>query len=249
MSTLPTDAFPDFSDSQLPDSQEEELFHAAPNPSIERAIDSSGSSPFYVRAARQQDLTNLAEVLTSSFHSSTGTMGWLYPLLRQGIYEDMRMRMRLSQGGTAKRSTQAHYACLVAVRRMSSQEAVFESRASESPQLAVAGSDRLVGTVEISLKTGSPFLRQSPYLYLSNLAVLAEYRQQGVAQQLLRVCERVALDWGYQDLYLHVLEDNARAQRLYSKAGYEVERIDTTLTSVLLGRSRQMFLHKSIPRT
>jgi len=131
---------------------------------------------------------------------------------------------------------------------MSSQEAVFESRALETPQLAAAGSERLVGTVELSVKTGSPFLRRSPYLYLSNLAVLEEYRQQGVAQQLLRVCERVALDWGYQDLYLHVLENNARARRLYTKAGYQLERIETSITSVLFGRSQQMFLHKSIKR-
>lgn len=194
-------------------------------------------SPFFVRAARQQDLTPLAEVLTSSFHPANTTMSWLYPLLRQGIYEDMRMRLK---------SMQAHYACLVAVKRMSPQEAVFASRAAASSQLAVAGSDHLVGTVEISLKTGSPFLRRPPYLYLSNLAVLEDYRQQGVAQQLLRVCERVALDWGYQDLYLHVLENNARARRLYSKAGYQVERIETSLTSLLFGRSRQMFLHKQI---
>lgn len=152
------------------------------------------------------------------------------------------------------RGNQAQYACLVAVRRMSPQEAVFESRALESAPPGNAGlnelqSSRLVGTVEISLKTGSPFLRRPPFLYLSNLAVLAEYRGQGVAQQLLRVCERVALDWGFQDLYLHVLEDNARARRLYSKAGYEVERIETSLTSMLLGRSRQMFLHKSIARS
>jgi len=186
-------------------------------------------------------------------------MGWLYPLLRAGIYEDLRTR---SQTRTK------HYACLVATRRISSSELDQEAQIRRSLQLhpslhpafiptsaftptaAMEGalnSDRPVGTVEISLKTPPPW--QSPharYLYLSNLAVHSNYRRQGAAQKLLQTCDRVALGWGFQDLYLHVLESNHAARRLYLRSGYHVLRAETSLTSWLLGKPRQLFMHKSL---
>lgn len=181
--------------------------------------------PFFVRTVRQSDLFSLAEILASSFHSPDGTFGWLYPVLRVGIYEDLRSRLH-----TPKR----HYACLVAV--------LPDSRNMEPPV-----DDRLIGTVEISLRRHSlnPFCG-SRYLYLSNLAVQDGYRRQGVAKHLLKTCERVALEWGFSDLYLHVLENNHRARRLYWKAGYRLKSIDTNPVGWILGKPRQLLLRKHL---
>jgi ribosomal protein S18 acetylase RimI-like enzyme len=175
--------------------------------------------PFFVRTMRQADLVYLAEILTSSFHSQDGTFGWLYPVLRVGIYEDLRTRLH-----TPKR----HYACLVAV-------------SPDSKNGDPKADDRLIGTVEISLRRHSlnPFCG-TRYLYLSNLAVQDGYRRQGVAKHLLKTCERIALDWGFADLYLH------RARRLYWKAGYRLKSIDTNPVGWLLGKPRQLLLRKHL---
>lgn len=186
--------------------------------------------PFFVRTVRQPDLFYLAEILASSFHSQEGTFGWLYPVLRVGIYEDLRSRLH-----TPKR----HYACLVAV--------VPDSKPVDARAGDARADDRLIGTVEISLRRHSlnPFCG-SRYLYLSNLAVQDGFRRQGVAKHLLHTCERIALDWGFADLYLYVLENNHRARRLYWKAGYRLRSIDANPVGWLLGRPRQLLLRKHL---
>lgn len=168
-------------------------------------------------------------------------MRWVYPVLKAGIYEDLRSRLH-TRG--------AHYACLVAVQPTSKTQATSALVGRVSPAalsfLANKG-DTLIGTVEISLKTPSLLqIRSQKYLYLSNLAVKAEFRRQGVAQHLLQACERIALDWGFHDLYLHVLENNHSARRLYWKMGYRVQRIEVNPLTLLLGQSRQLFLHKRL---
>jgi ribosomal protein S18 acetylase RimI-like enzyme len=246
MSTLPTDAF------------FKNLLPSESLPPIEGVAHSPVDLSLLVRTVRKQDLAGLADILTSSFHAQDGRMGWLYPLLRAGIYEDLRTR---SQTRTK------HYACLVATRRVASSELEQEAQARRSLQLnssihpafiptsaftptaaiESASSDRPVGTIEISLKTPPPWQSpHAPYLYLSNLAVHSDYRRQGAAQKLLHTCDRVALGWGFQDLYLHVLESNHAARRLYLRSGYHVLRAETSFSSWMLGRSRQLFMHKSL---
>jgi ribosomal protein S18 acetylase RimI-like enzyme len=199
--------------------------------------------PFIIRTARQNDLNILADVLAQSFHTQEGVGGWLYPLLRMGIYEDLRTRIR---------SKALHHACLVAVSNVPTSAPISDVMRKNLPALGVVPgmSDPIVGTIEIGLRA-QPFwqLRYKRQLYLSNLAVKREYRRKGIAQQLLLVCERIALDWGYTDLYLHVLEDNQPARRMYLKAGYEVMQVESSLGSWILGRSRQLFLHKQLSRS
>lgn len=215
----------------------------------------SGQNPFgsnsvlFVRSVRHQDLQTIADVLVSSFHSPEGTFGWLYPLLRLGIYEDLRNRLH---------SRTQHYACLVAVsRRFASSP--FDLASIDPSGINPSGidlintngaeveADRLVGTVELSVRSRSlnPVL-QTRYPYLSNLAVLAECRRQGVALKLLQTCERIALDWGFQEVYLHVLENNHQARRLYWKAGYRLKGIHINPLGFVLGRPRQLLLYKRL---
>jgi ribosomal protein S18 acetylase RimI-like enzyme len=222
-----------------------------PSPSPGESADGSTPLSFLVRTVRKTDLAGLSEILASSFHSQDGTWGWLYPLLRTGIYEDLRTRIQTKN---------KHYACLVAAHRVSSSEAEQAAKTQRSLQhtlhpawmpstYTTVGDDRPLGTVEITLKTPPPW--QSPhtrYVYLANLAVHEEARRQGVAQQLLSTSERVALDWGFQDIYLHVLENNHTARRLYFRAGYQLMRVELNIAAWLIGRPRQLFLHKQLSK-
>lgn len=209
-----------------PSSPEEGLVHAE-------------TPDFFIRTARSYDLASLAEVLASSFHSQTGTWGWLYPVLRVGIYEDLRTRLQ---------NRKPHYACLVAALRQPSAMVQAANLGQSGGQgLEVGLGDRPIGTVEISLRQNllNPF-RSSRYLYLSNLAVAADCRRRGVAQHLLQTCERIALDWGFRELHLHVLENNHRARQLYWKAGYRLQAVETNPIGLLLKRPRQLLLVKAL---
>jgi GNAT superfamily N-acetyltransferase len=177
-----------------------------------------------VRPAQANDLTELVNLLSDSFYPHAGMMLWFLPILRLGVYEDLRYRLRSS--------LPSDYVCLVAFMLLPSQD---------KPDLA--------GTVEIALRSTSPFqLRSLPYPYLSNLAVRLDVRRQGVAQKLLTACERVALDLGFEDLYLHVLEDNHQARQLYAKAGYQMQQEGSFWQCWFWRQPRKLLLHKRLSR-
>lgn len=186
---------------------------------------------FLIRGGASKDLVQLADILAESFHSRNGFGGWVYPLLRMGIYEDLRNRFR---------SGPEHYICLVA----------------EVVSPPVGAGEVLAGTVEMAVRERfvSPHLLDRPpwqlvnpqYPYLSNLAVHPDYRRRGVAQQLLSKCEQKALQWGFSELYLHVLENNHAARRLYYQAGYRLDRVDWSWSSLLLGQPKRLFLRKRL---
>ncbi|MDY6939302.1 MAG: GNAT family N-acetyltransferase [Cyanobacteriota bacterium] len=179
----------------------------------------SGWTPVAIRTIRDRDVRELADILTESFHPGGGIARWMRPFLRLGIYEDMRHRLR---------TPSHHYVCLVA------QGGSFEG-------------ERLVGMVELTLRSSLVWCVPShQYPYISNLAVRAEHRRQGVAWQLLMTCEQIAREWGFTDLYLHVLEDNHQARQLYAKLGYIPVQVEDTWESWLLGRSRRLFLRKNL---
>jgi ribosomal protein S18 acetylase RimI-like enzyme len=158
----------------------------------------------------------------------------MYPLLYLGIQEDLRSRLR---------SNAAHQVCLVAVKPLPTAGATWRVGSLILPK----STQIVAGTVEIGLRTQPPWhFRHRQYPYLSNLAVQAEYRRLGIAHQLLLSCERIALEWGYKDLYLHVLENNYPARHLYTKLGYQVEEVETSWKSWLFGQPRQLFLHKRL---
>lgn len=183
----------------------------------------AGASHFTVRIAQVRDLTTLAEILADSFHPRTGIMRWTHPLLRLGIYEDLRNRLR---------ATSPHYVCLVAVAAASG---------------ASGSAEELAGTVEIALRSPPSWQpRASQYPYISNLAVSPSCRRRGVAQQLLLACERTALEWGFSDLYLHVLENNHQARQLYLKTGYQLHQVEPSYSAWLMGRPKRLFLHKHL---
>jgi len=196
----------------------------------------SHSIPFFIRVAYQPDLPDLTEVLAHSFHSQDGLVGWLYPLFKMGIYEDLRSRL------SAKTP---HYACLVAVKRLNSLDCKRSLYIqAEAFPLAVG---RIAGTVEVGLRGQLPWQKTNQqYFYISNLAVQKNYRRQGIAFQLLQACEQMAFDWGHRELYLHVLENNHAARQLYQKAGYQIKAVESSLGSCLMGQPKQLLLKKSL---
>ncbi|MGD1713261.1 GNAT family N-acetyltransferase [Dapis sp. BLCC M172] len=212
--------------------------------SVKRQIGKSDQFDFSIRIAKPQDIKSISEVLTNSFHSREGMMSYVYPFLRLSIYEDLRNRIR-SKG--------EHYLCIVAM--------VLKDTKSTEDLSGIEGQD-LVGTVEISVRSlqrnvvlslqQNGLLSLNPwqlddfeYVYLSNLAVDADYRGLGIAQQLLNFCEHRVLEWGFCDLYLHVLENNHSARRLYDKAGYRLQEVEWTFGSLLFGQPRKLLLRKS----
>ncbi|KYC40158.1 GCN5 family acetyltransferase [Scytonema hofmannii PCC 7110] len=177
-------------------------------------------SKFQIRAATPADLTGVAQIIAESFHSKNGLLGWLFPILRLGIYEDLRHRLA---------SSAPHHLCLVAANTTNLR------------------ADDLVATVEMGVRFNDSWTEVSrSVLYLSNLAVHPTYRRQGAASSLLLACEQVALNWGFQDLYLHVLENNHEARHLYLKLGYRVYKVESCLNAFFLRRSRQILLHKRL---
>lgn len=178
-----------------------------------------------IRAAQVRDLNTLAEILTDSFHPPTGLMYWAAPMLRLGIYEDLRNRLR---------SSTPNFACFVAVASIPTTTGYQEE---------------LVGTVELALRSSSWQPRAAQYPYISNLAVSLSCRRQGVARQLLIACERMSLEWGYMDLYLHVLENNHHARQLYLKAGYQLREAESDYITWLLKRPKRLFLYKPLTPT
>jgi ribosomal protein S18 acetylase RimI-like enzyme len=180
-----------------------------------------------IRTAQTQDLSQLAEILTDSFHPPTGIMRWASPILRLGIYEDLRNRLR---------SNSEHYFCLVAVSKVSTVADYYEE---------------IAGTVEIALRSPPSWQPQvSKYAYISNLAVSQSCRRQGVAKQLLLACDRTAKEWGFQELSLHVLENNHQARQLYLKTGYKLSQVEPSYGIWrLLRRPKRLFLQKNLTTT
>ena len=142
---------------------------------------------YHVRPATLSDLSPLVEVLITSFYPPNRLNRWLYPVMRVGINEDLKLRLK---------ALNQHYYCLA----------------------AISANGQIVGTAEISLRSPLPFFHQRAYV--SNLAVCAHHRRQGIAQQLLDTCETLAQNWGRQRLFLHVSQDNVAAQQLYDKLRY-----------------------------
>ncbi|MEA5504591.1 GNAT family N-acetyltransferase [Halotia wernerae UHCC 0503] len=174
---------------------------------------------FQIRVATSADFNGIAQIIAESFHSQDGLWGWAFPLLRLGIYEDLRHRLS---------SPAPHQVCLVAVD-------------------ITGTTSKLVGTVELGVRFTDSWIQVGrSFPYLSNLAVNPKYRRHGVASGLLISCQQVSQEWGFHDLYLHVLENNYQARQLYFKLGYKVDKIESNWNPFLIRRSRQILLHKHL---
>jgi len=197
-----------------------------PRLSFPLAADSPGaslatepSSNPLIRPASPQDVTQLTHLLATSFYADCGWKRLVFPVLKLGIQEDLKQRLTY---------TKPNYACLAAY---SAAEGI------------------VAGTVEISQRQSWPWQGlPSSYGYLSNLAVDRTFRRQGIAKAMLAHCERLAQHWSVADLYLHVMEDNLQARRLYQLAGFRLCRVEESPATWFGLQARRMLLHKAIAR-
>ncbi len=196
------------------------FFQQSYQPPVTAASAEQASCRFQVRAATPADLTSVAQIIADSFHSQNGIWAWAFPLLRLGIYEDLRHRLV---------SSASHHVCLVAV------------------DTAANTANNLVGTLEVGVRYSDSWTEVGRSLpYLSNLAVSSKYRRLGAASQLLQASEKFVREWGFEDLYLHVLENNHQARQLYLKFGYRVHKVESNWNIFFLRNSRQILLHKHL---
>ena len=72
-----------------------------------------------------------------------------------------------------------------------------------------------------------------PLFNIHDIAVLAEYRSQGIASQLLREAERLALELGCCKLTLEVLAGNEPARRVYRRSGFVGYALDPKMGEAL----------------
>ncbi|MGB8697783.1 MAG: N-acetyltransferase [Thermosynechococcaceae cyanobacterium] len=175
-----------------------------------------------VRPLQLEDIPAVADLLSSVFYPSNGWFSWVSPILKLGIYQDLKTHY-------FARSSQ--YVCLVGIDP------------SESGQCDRA----IVGSVEVSVRSliaWSPFEPSVPYI--SNLAVARSFRGRGVGKQLLLACEPVANRWGFGELYLHVKGDNRAARNLYINVGYRTYRSEMPAWVRLLGHPQQLLLRKRL---
>ncbi|QQE64846.1 hypothetical protein GFS31_15290 [Leptolyngbya sp. BL0902] len=181
----------------------------------------------HIRPASLEDLSQLTEALASSFYDRTGWLAWLYPLLRLGIQEDLKQRLKTERH---------HYACLAAVVPAATPASPGDLRP-----------ETIVGTVEVSQRQSWPWQpTRATHVYISNLAVVQPWRRRGVAAQLLAACEALAVTWHVDHLYLHVMEDNPGARRLYRRFGFEVLQVEEGLGAWLGLQPRRLLLQKDL---
>lgn len=201
----------------------ERRFSPSATPSRERFLaDDAMPIRFRIRAAQIKDLTPLVSVLLDSFYTQAKATQWLYWILRIGIQEDIKAKIKVPAN---------QYACLVAT--------------TIHPDSA--HSDRVIGTAEISQRPCETWQFFPPQrAYLSNLAISPEHRRRGAARQLISTCETVARGWGFRHVYLHVMADNAAAKRLYEQSGYQLCEVSNPVLSALGLRPQRLLLSKRI---
>jgi ribosomal protein S18 acetylase RimI-like enzyme len=149
----------------------------------------------------------------------------LYPAGQAWLLPGVRLAI---QADIQSRFTASRYACLVATN----------------------GAAKVVGTVEVGYRASLPWqLDQTPYPYLSNLAVRSPDRHQGIAQRLIAASEALVREWQGEDLYLHVMANNLGARQLYLKQGYLIHQVCDEWWTTAWGSVPRLFLHKRLTRS
>ncbi len=84
--------------------------------------------------------------------------------------------------------------------------------------------DEAVGV--INAFEGFSTFKGKPLINIHDIAVLPEYRGNGIAKQLLQTLEDIAAEKGCCKLTLEVLEGNSTAQRVYTAFGFGGYELD-----------------------
>lgn len=83
--------------------------------------------------------------------------------------------------------------------------------------------------------------------YLSNVCVLASLRKRGVARTMIEDACAYAGELGVAQMYVHVVEDNVAARKLYEeKCGFSVEQKEPANVARGLNRPPRLLLHRKL---
>lgn len=82
--------------------------------------------------------------------------------------------------------------------------------------------------------------------YLSNVCVLASLRKRGVARAMIESACAHASKLDVKHMYVHVVEDNVAAQKLYEKCGFAVEQKELVNVARGLNRPPRLLLHRKL---
>jgi ribosomal protein S18 acetylase RimI-like enzyme len=174
-----------------------------------------------VRSLQLEDIPSVAELLSEAFYTGNIWLGWAAPILKLGIYQDLKTRYS---------NPLPQHSCLVSL------------------QVSADASPIITGTVEVSIRpllSWGTFGQSVPYI--SNLAVAKSFRRQGVGRELLMACEPIVQRWQKDALYLHVKGENQAARGLYFSVGYRQQRDEIPVWARLLGQPQtQLLLRKSV---
>jgi ribosomal protein S18 acetylase RimI-like enzyme len=84
-------------------------------------------------------------------------------------------------------------------------------------------------------------------VYLSDVAVSAQFRRRGIGQAMIEYADKVTRRWNKRALVLHVSAENEGAIRLYRRLGYsEDRRQHSLLTKWLLGIGKWVRMRKEV---
>ena len=84
-----------------------------------------------------------------------------------------------------------------------------------------AGDGQIAGVAMVTMRP--ELLSLEPSAHLEALAVAPGFESQGLGKRLLDAAESDARELGAETMTLHVFAVNARARRLYERAGYDGE--------------------------
>ncbi|WP_296443048.1 GNAT family N-acetyltransferase [Rhodoferax sp. UBA5149] len=98
--------------------------------------------------------------------------------------------------------------------------------------LAFGAVDGVAGELPVGLVNcleGFSTFACQPLVNVHDVAVVREYRGQGVAEQMLALAEEIARERGACKLTLEVLQGNAGAIRLYNRVGFANYQLDPAM--------------------
>ncbi|KAF5732787.1 hypothetical protein HS088_TW17G00319 [Tripterygium wilfordii] len=169
-------------------------------------------------AEEKQEIREAANIQAEAFHTPVALFNdMFFEFFKAEVISGLLYKLRNSPPN--------RYACLVA----------------EAKQ-------KLVGIVDVTVMRDEAVLQHlrgaEEYLYVSGIAVLQTFRRQKVASALLKACDMLSLQLGFDYLVLWAYEDDLGARKLYSSAGYKVISGDPPWISTWIGRKRRILMIK-----
>jgi GNAT superfamily N-acetyltransferase len=195
---------------------------------------------FRIRPATVADIKTLAQILAYSFYveaNPTLHNSWLYPLLCWSIRFDLTNRFAENPASSI---------CLVSEDLVTREAIATIELHFRELDLRQLGLGKLGLGELIFSQFSSVFKTPVKSAYLSSLAVDRKYRRNGIACELINEAETIAKQRGYRAVYLHVIDQNHPARKLYQKLNYLLTKSESNFATWLLGFPNRLLLHKNL---